>query len=151
MDQACGSGPSCAAIYARSGSGRYNIQDGAILHGDEGGLVSIADDVTIGHGAIVHGCTIETNALIGMGAIVLDGAMIGTGALVGAGAVVARGARVEPGSLWVGCPARNPRSAPAMEAELRASAHHYSEEAGRYRTGHVRRAASSHHLSIKEE
>lgn len=129
-----------------------NIQDGVIIHGDEGGLVSIADDVTIGHGAIVHGCTIEANALIGMGAIVLDGAIIGTGALIGAGAVVARGTRVEPASLWVGCPARKIRDlAPTMEAELRASAHHYSDEAARYRSGHVRRAASTHHLPIKEE
>jgi carbonic anhydrase/acetyltransferase-like protein (isoleucine patch superfamily) len=118
---------------------RTNIQDAVIIHGDGGSFVSIADDVTIGHGAIVHGCTIETGALIGMGAIVLDGAVIGAGALIGAGAVVGPGKMVEPGTLWVGCPARKSRElGPRGRRSLLERAEYYRVEALRYRCGHVR-------------
>lgn len=129
-----------------------NIQDGAVIHGDDGGSVDIADDVTIGHGAIVHGCTIESGALIGMGAIILDGAVIGRGALVGAGAVVSRGVQVGAASLWLGCPARKVRDlSPDAEIQLRADAQYYRQEARHYRSGHLRRIAPAQHpISNKE-
>lgn len=135
----------------RIGSGT-NVQDGVIIHGDEGGAVSISDDVTIGHGAIVHGCTIGANALIGMGAIVLDNATIGAGALIGAGAVVAPGTQVDPQSLWLGCPARKIRDlSSAAAAELRSGAQHYRDQAQLYRSGHFRRVAPIYHSAIKEK
>jgi carbonic anhydrase/acetyltransferase-like protein (isoleucine patch superfamily) len=83
-----------------------NIQDGAVLHVSNGAPCRIGRQVTIGHRAIVHGCTVADGALIGMGAIVLDGAHIGTGAIVGAGAVVPPGMIVPPESMVLGVPAR---------------------------------------------
>lgn len=78
---------------------RSNIQDGAVLHVSAGFPCIIGREVTIGHGAIVHGCTIADNALIGMGGIVLDGATVGAGAMVGAGALVAPGTDI-PRECW---------------------------------------------------
>lgn len=83
-----------------------NIQDGAVLHVSANFPCQIGRRVTIGHRAIVHGCTIEDGVLIGMGAIVLDGAHIGKGAMVAAGAVVAPGMKVPPNSLVLGVPAK---------------------------------------------
>lgn len=83
-----------------------NIQDGAVVHVDPGFPVSIGNNVTIGHNAIVHGCTIKDGALIGMGATILNGAVIGEGALVAAGAVVGEGKIIEPGWLVGGVPAK---------------------------------------------
>lgn len=83
-----------------------NVQDGAVLHCDPGLPLRIGARVTIGHRAVVHGCTIEDGALIGIGAIVLNGAVVGAGALVAAGAVVGEGQVVPPDSLVVGVPAR---------------------------------------------
>jgi carbonic anhydrase/acetyltransferase-like protein (isoleucine patch superfamily) len=86
---------------------RTNIQDNCTLHVTQGTHpVQIAEEVTIGHGVVAHGCTIERRALIGMGSRVLDGAVIGELALVGAGALVPEGMRVPPRSLVVGVPAR---------------------------------------------
>jgi carbonic anhydrase/acetyltransferase-like protein (isoleucine patch superfamily) len=86
---------------------RTNIQDGTIVHISKGTApTTIGSDITIGHGAIVHGCVLEDKCLIGIGAIVLDGAVVETGAVVAAGAVVAPGKRVKSGELWAGCPAR---------------------------------------------
>ena len=85
---------------------RTNIQDGAVLHVSAGFPCVVGADVTIGHGAVVHGCTVEDGALIGIRATVLDGAVIGAGAMVGAGAVVPPGMRVPPGMLALGVPAR---------------------------------------------
>lgn len=111
-----------------------NVQDGAVLHADGGGRVTIGRDVTIGHRAIIHGCHIGDGALIGMGAIVLDGAEIGAGALIGAGAVVGPGKRVPGGTLWLGCPARQSRELGAGEmAAFRAGAAHYCGNAARFR------------------
>lgn len=86
---------------------RSNIQDLVVVHvtGDGHGTV-IGEDVTIGHRAIVHACTVEDRCLIGMGAIVLDGAVIGAESIVGAGAVVPQGVHVPPRSLVLGTPAR---------------------------------------------
>jgi len=86
---------------------RTNIQDNCTLHVTPGTHpVRIAEEVTIGHGAVVHGCTIERRALIGMGSRVLDGSVVGELALVGAGALVPEGMRVPPRTLVVGVPGR---------------------------------------------
>jgi carbonic anhydrase/acetyltransferase-like protein (isoleucine patch superfamily) len=86
---------------------RTNVQDGAVLHvTHERFPLAIGDDVVIGHGAIVHGCTLESGCLIGIGARVLDGAVVESGAQVGAGAVVPPGMRVPAGKLVLGTPAR---------------------------------------------
>lgn len=93
---------------------RVNIQDGVVLHCTyQRAALTIGSDVSIGHNAIVHGCTIHDRVLIGMGAIVMDGAEIGSGSVVAAGAVVLQGTRVEPGSLVAGVPAKRIREAGA--------------------------------------
>ena len=96
---------------------RTNVQDNCTIHvtHDRWATV-IAEEVTIGHGAIVHGCTVHRGALIGMGSRVLDGAVIGESALVGAGALVPEGMKVPPRTLVVGVPARVKR--PLNEEEL---------------------------------
>ncbi|NGN62975.1 gamma carbonic anhydrase family protein [Streptomyces sp. A7024] len=83
-----------------------NVQDNSSVHCDPGFPVTIGDRVTIGHNAVVHGCTIEDDVLIGMGATVLNGAVIGTGSLVAAQALVPQGMQVPPGSLVAGVPAK---------------------------------------------
>ncbi len=94
-----------------------NIQDNAVVHiTGETGPVSIGDRVTVGHGAIIHACTIEDNVLIGMGAIVLDNAVIGEGSIVGAGALVTGRTIVPPGSMVLGSPAKVVR--PLKEEEI---------------------------------
>lgn len=83
-----------------------NIQDGSVVHLADDLAALIGDYVTIGHGAIVHACTIEDECLIGMRATILDGAVIGAQSIVGAGAVVTKGTVVPPGSLVMGMPAK---------------------------------------------
>lgn len=83
-----------------------NIQDNCVLHGDAGCDVAVGEFVTVGHGAILHGCTVEDKCLIGMNAVVLDHAVVGAGSIVGAGAVVAAGTIIPPRSLVVGIPAK---------------------------------------------
>ena len=83
-----------------------NLQDGTVVHMDEGQPALIGARVTVGHRAVIHGCVIEDDCLIGMGSIVLSGARIGSGSLVGAGALVREGQAIPPGSLAVGAPAR---------------------------------------------
>ena len=86
---------------------RTNVQDGSVLHVSYDTFpLSIGEGVVIGHAAVVHGCTIEDGALIGIGARVLDGAVIGRGAQIGAGAVVAPGKHIPAGHLALGIPAR---------------------------------------------
>jgi carbonic anhydrase/acetyltransferase-like protein (isoleucine patch superfamily) len=100
---------------------RTNVQDGCVLHvTHETHPLEIGEDVVIGHGAIVHGCTLGDGALIGIGARVLDGAVVEARAQVGAGALVPPGIRVPAGSLVLGIPARVAR--PLTEAELAANA-----------------------------
>ncbi len=90
---------------------RVNIQDGAVLHCTyERAALTIGNDVSIGHNAIVHGCTIHDKVLIGMGSIVMDHAVIGAGSVIAAGAVVLQNTVVEPGSLMAGVPARRIRA-----------------------------------------
>lgn len=104
-----------------------NVQDNATVHVSRGTHpCRIGEGVTIGHNAVVHGCTIEDDVLIGMGAVVLDGAVIGAGSIVGAGAVVTKDTLVPPGSLVLGTPARviRPLAPEAIESN-RANAAHY--------------------------
>jgi carbonic anhydrase/acetyltransferase-like protein (isoleucine patch superfamily) len=97
---------------------RSNVQDGTIVHvmKDTHPTV-IGNDVTIGHAAVIHGCTIEDRCLIGMGAIILNGARIGTGSIVAAGSLVTERMQVPPGSLVMGSPARVKRALLEREAE----------------------------------
>jgi carbonic anhydrase/acetyltransferase-like protein (isoleucine patch superfamily) len=96
-----------------------NIQDGAIIHCTyQKACTVIGNNVSIAHGAIVHGCTIEDNVLIGMGAIIMDNAVIGEGSVIAAGAIVLSGTRVEPGSLYAGIPARRIKDAGPEMAEV---------------------------------
>ena len=92
-----------------SGGSGSNVQDNAVVHVSHGYPVRIGKGVTVGHGAIVHGCTVEDNVLIGMGAIILDGAVIGSGTIIGAGALVSQGKIIPPGSLVVGVPGKTVR------------------------------------------
>lgn len=86
---------------------KVNIQDGAIIHCTyKKAFVSIGDNVSIGHRAIIHGCTLEDNVLIGMGAIVMDHALIGKNSIIAAGAVVLEKTVVEPGGIYAGVPAK---------------------------------------------
>ena len=110
-----------------------NIQDGSVVHVDSGHPVLVGSGVTVGHGAILHGCTIGDNVLIGMGATVLNGAVIGDNSIVGAGTLVPPGKRFEPRSLLIGTPARVIRQVSDDEiAETRANAKRYVENARRY-------------------
>lgn len=112
-----------------------NFQDGAIGHSDPGFPLKIGARVTVGHQAILHGCTVADDCLIGMGARILNGAVIGSGSIVGAGALITEGKRFESGSLIVGAPARVVRMVTDEEKQLlRASAAHYAEKAWRYAT-----------------
>jgi carbonic anhydrase/acetyltransferase-like protein (isoleucine patch superfamily) len=83
-----------------------NVQDGCVVHADPGFPVVVGSGVAVGHRAVLHGCTIGDDVLIGMGAVVLNGARIGSGSLVAAGAVVLEGMEVPPGSLVAGVPAK---------------------------------------------
>ena len=85
---------------------RTNVQDNVVVHIDSGFPVTIGSDVTVGHGAIVHGCTVEDGVLIGMGSTILDHAVVGEGAIVAAGSLVLSNTVIEPGSIWGGVPAK---------------------------------------------
>jgi carbonic anhydrase/acetyltransferase-like protein (isoleucine patch superfamily) len=98
----------------RIGAGS-NLQDNVTVHVDPGFPATIGADVSVGHNAVLHGCTVEDGCLIGMGAVVLNGARIGAGSLVAAGAVVAQGADIPPGSLVAGVPAKVRRELSADE------------------------------------
>ena len=115
---------------------RTNIQEGCMLHTDFGFPMEIGEDCTIGHNAILHGCTIGAGSLVGMGAIILNGARIGRGCLVGAGALVTEGKVFADHSLIVGAPAKPMR--PLREDEvamLKLSAAHYVENWRRFAKG----------------
>jgi carbonic anhydrase/acetyltransferase-like protein (isoleucine patch superfamily) len=94
-----------------------NVQDGVIIHVNYNLPTLIGKGVTIGHNATVHGCTVEDNVLIGMGAVILDGAVIGENSIIGAGAVVSPGTQVPPGSLVLGVPGKVVRPVRPEEIE----------------------------------
>ena len=112
---------------------RSNIQDGCVLHvthegpwQPDGLPLVIGEDVTVGHGAILHACTVGERCLVGMGAIVMDGAVLEPDSMVAGGAVVTPGKRVPSGTLWRGNPARQARDLTESEISNQAySAHHY--------------------------
>ncbi|WP_066479510.1 MULTISPECIES: gamma carbonic anhydrase family protein [unclassified Sphingomonas] len=112
---------------------RSNVQEGAMLHSDPGAPATVGAECTIGHHAILHGCTIGDRVLIGMGAIVLNHAVIPDDCIVGAGALVTEGKTFEPGSLIVGSPARAIRTLDdGARAMLRLSAQHYVHRSANY-------------------
>jgi len=110
---------------------RTNIQDLSLLHGvRDTHPTLIGDEVTIGHSAVIHGCTVDDRCLIGMGAIVLSGARVGTGSIVAAGTLVPEGMVVPPGSMVMGVPGRVRRQ---LTAEEDASIRRYADNYVRYR------------------
>ena len=107
-----------------------NIQEGAVLHTDSGFPTTLGDRVTVGHLALLHGCIVEDDALIGMGAIVLNGARVGKGAVVASGALVPEGMQVPAGTLVMGTPAKPRRAVTAEEQErFRKGVRNYAERA----------------------
>ena len=116
---------------------RSNVQDGAVLHADEGVPCTLGADVTVGHLALVHGATVGDNVLIGMRSVVMNGAVIGEGSLIAAGALVTEGTIIPPGSLVVGMPGKVARQLKPEHIErIRHAAAHYVANARRYRQLH---------------
>ncbi len=113
-----------------------NVQESTVMHSDPGFPLTVGRGCTIGHRALLHGCTVGDNSLIGMGAIVLNGAQIGRNSLVGAGALVTEGKSFPDNSLIVGSPARVVRALDdEAVARLRASAEHYVKNGRRFAAG----------------
>lgn len=111
-----------------------NVQENCVLHTDMGFPLTIGPGCTIGHKAMLHGCTIGRNTLVGMGATILNGAVIGDNCLIGAGALITEGKTIPDGSLVMGAPGKIVRQLDAQAVNmLRASAHHYQENAARFR------------------
>ncbi|SFI78212.1 gamma carbonic anhydrase family protein [Celeribacter neptunius] len=120
-------------IYVGAGT---NIQENSVLHTDIGYPLSIGAGCTIGHKAMLHGCSIGENSLIGMGATVLNGAKIGKNCLIGACALITEGKEIPDGSLVMGSPGKVVRQLTETQIQgLRASALHYQQNARRYRDG----------------
>lgn len=117
------------------GSGS-NVQDGTVIHTDPGFPCRIGANVTIGHKAMLHGCTIMDNALVGMGATILNGAVIGANSLIGAGTFVPEGKEIPDGSLVLGVPGKVVRQVEVRHVEMiRAAAEHYQLRQQEYRAG----------------
>jgi len=117
---------------------RSNIQDNCVLHTDRGHPLVIGENCTIGHAAVVHGCTIGDNTLIGMGATVLNGARIGRNCLIGANALITEGKEIPDNSMVVGAPGKVIRQIDAEGVRnLAASAERYVQNARRYAAGMV--------------
>lgn len=115
------------------GSGS-NLQDNAVIHADVGFPAVIGDHVSIGHAAVLHGCTVGEGTIVGMGSVILNGAVIGAGSLVAAGAVVLEGTQVPPGSLVAGVPAKVRRELTQEERDgLREGIGHYPGLAAMHR------------------
>jgi carbonic anhydrase/acetyltransferase-like protein (isoleucine patch superfamily) len=111
-----------------------NVQDNAVIHTSKGFPVHIGNKVSIGHGAILHGCRIRDRVLVGMGAIVLNGAVIGEDSILGAGTVVTEGADIPPGSLVLGVPGKVIKpTTPEQKKSIIHNAESYMELALRYR------------------
>ena len=112
---------------------KVNIQDGAVLHCTfEKTKVVLGNNVSIGHNALVHGCTVEDNVLIGMGSIVMDDCYIESGSIIAAGAVLLEGTRVGKGEIWAGVPAKKVKniSPELFEGEVMRIANNYVKYSG---------------------
>ena len=119
--------------WIRVGAGT-NIQEGAVLHADPDCPLTVGENVTVGHQAMLHGCTVGDGALIGIQAVVLNGAVIGKNCLVGAGALVTEGKRFPDNALIIGTPARAVREVtPEQLKQMHADTADYVERARRYR------------------
>jgi carbonic anhydrase/acetyltransferase-like protein (isoleucine patch superfamily) len=115
---------------------RTNVQDGCVFHTDLGYPLTIGQGCTVGHKAILHGCRVGENTLIGMASTVLTGAVIGRNCIIGANALVPEGRNIPDGSLVLGVPAKIVRQITPEEIEaIRASARHYAENARRFAIG----------------
>jgi len=113
-----------------------NVQDNSVLHTDAGQPLIIGDNVTVGHMAMLHGCTIGDGSLIGIGSIVLNGARIGRGCLIGAGALITEGKEIPDRSVVMGAPGKVVRELTTEQsADLAAGAMHYVENWKRFRAG----------------
>jgi carbonic anhydrase/acetyltransferase-like protein (isoleucine patch superfamily) len=113
-----------------------NVQDGSVLHADPGFPLVLGEHVTVGHQVMLHGCSVGDGSLIGIHAVVLNGAKIGKNCLVGAGTLVTEGKEFPDGSMILGSPARVVRQlTPEQIAALPRSAHHYVQNAKRFRAG----------------
>lgn len=113
-----------------------NVQDGTIVHVDAGQPALIGARVGIGHRAVIHGCTIDDECLIGMGSIILNGVRVGTGSVIAAGAVVPEGATIPPGSLVMGVPGRVVRPVDhGLRERIQGTWEHYIRQAERHRGG----------------
>jgi len=111
-----------------------NVQDGCVLHADEGFPCTLGDRVTLGHGAIVHGATVEDDCLIGMRAVVMNGAKIGKGSIVAVGSIVTEGTEIPPDSVAMGQPAKVRRETTERDRErIQHAADHYVAAAKVYR------------------
>lgn len=121
------------AITLGAGS---NVQDGCVCHTDPGYPLTLGQGVTVGHQAMLHGCTIGDNSLVGMQAVVLNGATIGRNCLIGAGALIPEGRTIPDNSLVIGSPGRVKRELSAEEIQgLTRSAEHYVDNARRFVAG----------------
>lgn len=111
-----------------------NIQDGCVLHTDPHHELCIHEHVTVGHGCVLHGCEIESECLIGMGAVILNGAVIKKHSIIGAGSVVLENTVIPEGSIAVGNPAKViKKTSIAQIVGIKANALHYSEESKKYK------------------
>jgi len=117
---------------------KVNVQDGAVIHCTYlKAATLIGNNVSIGHNAIVHGCVIEDNVLIGMGAIVMDNAVVGSNSIIAAGAVVLENTQIEPGSIYAGVPAKKVKhiSEEMISGEINRIADNYVMYSGWFKTG----------------
>lgn len=122
---------------------RSNIQDGSVLHTDEGVAMIVGSGVTVGHKVILHGCRIADNVLVGMGSVIMNGASIGAHTIIGAGSLIPEGKEIPGGVLAFGAPAQVKRPLSDEEkALIRWSADHYVKNAAKYHAGLVAVAQS---------
>jgi carbonic anhydrase/acetyltransferase-like protein (isoleucine patch superfamily) len=118
---------------------RSNVQDGSVLHSDPGSALTIGEDVTIGHLAMLHGCTIGAGCLIGIGATILNGAVIGENCLIGAHALITEGKIIPDGSVVMGAPGKVVKTlSPEQTARMRLNSQVYVSNAKRFRDGLVK-------------
>ena len=116
---------------------RTNVQDMAVLHVDKEYQLTVGDNVTIGHSAIVHGCSVGNNVLIGMGAIIMNGAQIGNDCIIGAGSLVTFGTVIPDGTLAYGRPAKAVRKLTPQEIrDIRIDVDFYLEQSAKYKKEH---------------